>query len=108
MIYLSVLFGTMQSCNNVEGTYVANYELGADILKIFINHKYVKIWYPLDSPDSLMHYNDSGTWSVSNGTISFQNWIDRNGIFYSYGEGPTNFAADIKRNFFTGNIKTLD
>jgi len=106
-IFALCFFCLLQSCTGIEGTYVANYHIGTDTVKIFSNHKYAKICYPSNAPKDKIHFIDSGTWSVTNGAINFRDWVDRNGMFHSYDDGPSIFVADIKRNYFTGGIKLL-
>ena len=96
----------LASCNNVSGTYVANYNegrdnIGADTVKIFSDNTYEKLSYPSD--DSI-HYSDTGTWEILDGVIWFHDWIDRNGMC-SGKNSYTCFGASIVHTYFIGTIR---
>lgn len=101
-IYLLISCHLIAACSSVEGTYAANHLTGYDTLKIFSNNKYERIYF---TPDKSHSYADTGTWKTSNGRIEFYNWIDRSGTNHFYGKGPIVFGTDVKKSFFSSEVK---
>ncbi|MCX6186665.1 MAG: hypothetical protein NTU43_06660 [Bacteroidetes bacterium] len=101
-IYLFICFCTLFGCTNIEGTYVANHQLGYDTVKIFINNKYERKYHTRDKSQS---YTDTGSWKTSKGRIDFYDWIDRNGINNFEGKGSIVFGTEISKSFFSNEIK---
>lgn len=93
---------SLSACNRLPGTYVANYNVGADTIKIFSDHKYVKVCVP---PNDTTHYIDSGTWELLDGSIYFRDCVDRNGMLHGDSDEHFIFGAEIRSNYLTGSVK---
>ena len=91
------------ACNRVAGVYVANHGEGTDTIRILSNHTYIRSCYP---PNDSLHYIDTGTWKIDDGTIWFRNWYTRNSIIeHSWSDKDCIWGADLDRPFFVGRMR---
>jgi hypothetical protein len=98
-------FFIIAGCNNIPGTYVANYKAGTDTLKIFNDNRYARVCYP-NAPKDIEHTVDSGTWSISKGEIYFRNWCNRtDAADHSEETQPGIRISEFDRNYFIGKLR---
>jgi hypothetical protein len=106
LLLVAVVVCILATRKNLPGTYVANYKIGADTVRVFSNHKYTRICHPNAAADPT-RYIDTGTWEELNGSIWFRNWYSRHPSELDQSNTPCISGAYIDRSWFIGKMRLL-